>query len=255
MLRVENIKKYFWKSTFMKNCVKAVDGVSFTIGKGETLGLVGESGCGKSTLARIILKLLPLDEGKIYFNDLDITKYSFQQMQKLRREMQIVFQHPDAALNPRKRIRDSLLEPVRLHKLMELKEAEAKVNDYLNFVGLNKEILNRYPHQVSGGQIQRIALARALILGPKFLVLDEPTSMLDVSVQAQIIGLLKTAQEEFGISYLFISHDIDLVKAFSERIAVMCNGKIVEIDKTENIYHLPRHPYSINLMNACKSFT
>ncbi|WP_291580342.1 ABC transporter ATP-binding protein [Clostridium sp. UBA6640] len=254
MIEIINLRKQFKNGIVNRNVVTAVDGVSFKIEKGKTLGLVGESGCGKSTLSRLILKLIKPDSGKIIYNEEDITNYSFSKMRDLRREMQIIFQHPDSALNPKKNIEESLIEPLKLHKIYNKNASQKYIKNYLDFVGLSDEILSRYPYQVSGGQIQRVALARVLLLKPKFIILDEPTSMLDVSVQAQVIQLLKKAQKEFGITYLFISHDIDLVKAVSDDIAVMLDGKIVEIIKAEEIYKNAKNEYTKRLIESFINF-
>lgn len=256
MIRLEKVTKIFKKRSFHSKNTLAVDNVSLTIDKGKILGLVGESGCGKSTLGRMILRLIPVDEGKIYFYNKDITNYTFREMQDIRREMQIIFQHPDTSLNPRKNIKYSLIEPFIIHKLDigNKNKIMSKITEYLDLVGLKEEILDRYPHQVSGGQIQRVVLARALVLQPKLLILDEATSMLDVSVQAQIIELLRDVQKKFDMTYLFISHDIDLVKAFCDDIAVMKNGKIVEAGSSNKIYNSPNHEYTRKLIKAFRNF-
>ncbi|AAO35963.1 ABC transporter ATP-binding protein [Clostridium tetani] len=254
MIKVNNLTKSFSRNGFIKNKSLVLDNVSLHIKKGITLGLIGESGCGKSTLGRIILKLLSCDNGEIYFNKKDITNYSPKNMINLRKDMQIIFQHPDTSLNPSKTILFSLLEPILIHNLMDKNEAIKKIKKYLDYVNLSDEILNRYPHQISGGQIQRIAILRVLLLKPKFIVLDEPTSMLDVSVQAQIIQLLKKIQKEFNITYLFISHDLDLVTAFCDEIAVMDKGKIIEIGKNYDIYNNPQEEYTKKLIHTFKKF-
>ncbi|KEJ00063.1 peptide ABC transporter ATPase [Clostridium botulinum A2B7 92] len=252
MIKVNNLTKTFKRNSFTKNKSLVLDNVSLHIEKGTTLGLIGESGCGKSTLGRAILKLIPLDSGKIHFNDIDITKYSSKYMISLRKDMQIIFQHPDTSLNPSKTILFSLLEPILIHNLMNRNEAMAKIKEFLDYVNLKEEILSRYPHEISGGQIQRIALVRVLLLKPKFIILDEATSMLDVSVQAQIIQLLKKIQREFDITYLFISHDLDLVTAFCDEIAVMNKGKIIEIGKNYDVYNNPHQDYTKKLINTFK---
>ncbi|KGI40001.1 ABC transporter ATP-binding protein [Clostridium tetani] len=254
MIKVNNLTKSFSRNGFIKNKSLVLDNVSLHIKKGITLGLIGESGCGKSTLGRIILKLLSCDNGEIYFNKKDITNYSPKNMINLRKDMQIIFQHPDTSLNPSKTILFSLLEPILIHNLMDKNEAIKKIKKYLAYVNLSDEILNRYPHQISGGQIQRIAILRVLLLKPKFIVLDEPTSMLDVSVQTQIIQLLKKIQKEFNITYLFISHDLDLVTAFCDEIAVMDKGKIIEIGKNYDIYNNPQEEYTKKLIHTFKKF-
>lgn len=256
MIRLEKVTKVFKKRSFYGENTLAVDNISLTIDKGNILGLVGESGCGKSTLGRIILRLIPVDKGKIYFCNKDITNYTFKEMQDIRREMQIIFQHPDTSLNPRKKIKYSLIEPFIIHKLDNGNKNKimSKIMEYLDLVGLKEEILDRYPHQVSGGQIQRVVLARALVLKPKLLILDEATAMLDVSVQAQIIELLREVQKKFDMTYLFISHDIDLVKAFCNDIAVMKKGQIVEFGSSDKIYNSPDHEYTRKLIKAFRNF-
>ncbi|MCT4565130.1 MAG: ATP-binding cassette domain-containing protein [Maledivibacter sp.] len=256
MIRLEKVTKAFKKRSFYGKDTLAVDNVSLNIDKGKILGLVGESGCGKSTLGRIILKLMPVDEGRIYFLDKDITNYTFKEMQDIRRQMQIIFQHPDTSLNPRKKIGYSLLEPFLIHKINNgnRNKMMKKILEYLDLVGLKEEILDRYPHQVSGGQIQRVVLARALVLQPKLLILDEATSMLDVSVQAQSIQLLNRVKGEFDMTYLFISHDIDLVRAFCDDIAVMKTGRIVEFGSSDKIYNTPDHRYTKELIKTFRRF-
>ncbi|SDL24688.1 peptide/nickel transport system ATP-binding protein [Clostridium cochlearium] len=254
MIKVNNLNKTFSRNGFIKNKSLVLDNVSLHIKKGITLGLIGESGCGKSTLGRIILKLLSCDSGEIYFNETNITNYSPKDMINLRKDMQIIFQQPDTSLNPSKTVLFSLLEPILIHKLMDKNQAVKKIKDSLQYVNLTEEILSRYPHQISGGQIQRIAILRILLLKPKFIVLDEPTSMLDVSVQAQIIQLLKRIQKEFNITYLFISHDLDLVTAFCDEIAVMNKGKIIEIGKNYDIYNNPQEEYTKKLIQTFKKF-
>lgn len=244
MIRVENLSKEFKSGLISKKIIKSIDDVSFEIEEGKTLGLVGESGCGKSTLSRVILKLIKADGGRIFFQGKEISNYSFSQMRELRGNMQIIFQHPDSALSPKKTINNSLIEPLKIHKVYKNGESEELIKHYLKFVGIGEEILSRYPHQVSGGQIQRVVIARALLLNPKFIILDEPTSMLDVSVQAQVIEVLKKAQRKFGITYLFISHDIDLVRAISDEIAIMLDGKIVETVKSDRLYEDATNEYT-----------
>ncbi len=248
MIKTVGLKKEFKSGIINKRIVKAVDDVSFEIEEGKTLGLVGESGCGKSTLSRVIQKLIKADAGKIFFNGSDISNYTFSDMRELRAKMQIIFQHPDSSLSPRKTIYNSLIEPLKIHRLYKKGHSEEVIQQYLEVVGLSEEILSRYPHQVSGGQIQRVVIARALLLNPRFIILDEPTSMLDVSVQAQIIQLLKSIQQQFKITYLFISHDLELVKAVSDDIAIMLNGKIVETIKADRLYLDAKHNYTKKLI-------
>lgn len=254
MIRVENLSKAFLRGGVKKEKVQAVNQVSFSIDKGKTLGLVGMSGSGKSTVGRLMLNLLSKDEGKILYDDRDISHLNFKEMKRLRKEIQILFQHPDASLNPRMTIKKSFLEPFLIHELEGKEDPMAKIEECLSFVGLNSEVLSRYPHQISGGQIQRICLGRILLLKPKFVVLDEPTSMLDVSVQAQVIEVLKKAQESFGISYLFISHDLDLIKAVSHDIGVMYQGRLIEKKKTKELYKNPENIYTQKLLNAFSEF-
>ncbi|QGP93846.1 Oligopeptide transport ATP-binding protein OppF [Neomoorella glycerini] len=252
MIRVENLTRTYWVGTFKKKPLQAVDNVTFFIRPGETLGLVGESGCGKSTLARLILGLIPPTSGKVFFDDLDLTAIGPREILAIRKKMQIIFQHPESALNPRMRIFDCLAEPLRLHRIVikgSLEEKE-RVAELVELVGLSKEHLNRFPHELSGGQLQRVVLARALSLHPSFIVADEPTSMLDVSVQAQVLNLLKHVQGLYNLTYLFISHDIEVVHCMSNRIAVMYGGKIVEIGPADSVYKNPLHPYTQLLIRA-----
>ncbi|MEA2032261.1 MAG: dipeptide/oligopeptide/nickel ABC transporter ATP-binding protein [Euryarchaeota archaeon] len=227
-IKVENLKKYFYSGIFRKKEINAVDGVSFEIEEGKTLGLIGESGCGKTTVGRTILRLIEPTEGKIFFDGEDITRLNGNKLKKLGREMQVIFQNPESSLNPRMRIYDSIAEPLRIHKVCNKKEEKGMIFELIETVNLNEELLFRYPHELSGGQIQRVVIARILSLNPKFIIADEPTSMLDVSVQAQILNLMKDLQEKYGISYLFISHDLEVVEWMSDEIAIMDKGVIVE---------------------------
>ena len=228
LLSVENLKKYYYSGVFNKKEIKAVDGVDLEIKSGRTLGLVGGSGCGKTTVARTILRLVEPTDGSIVFDGRDITKLRGREMKNLGREMQIIFQNPETSLNPRMKIYDAILEPLRIHKLCSADEENEKIHKLIEIVNLNKELLFRYPHELSGGQLQRVVIARILSLNPKFIVADEATSMLDPLVQAQILNLMKDLQEKLGISYLFISHDMDVVEWMSDEIAVMDKGKIVD---------------------------
>jgi len=228
--------------------VHAVEDVSFTIYRGETLGLVGESGCGKSTTARLVLKLLESTEGVIRFDGRDITKLSRRQMRPLRREMQMVFQDPYSSLNPRQTIGQIIGAPFAVHKTPG--STKTKVQDLMSRVGLNPEHYNRYAHEFSGGQRQRIGVARALALSPKLIVCDEPVSALDVSIQAQILNLLLSLQKDFDLTYLFISHDLGVVRHVSDRIAVMYLGRIMELGAADDVYLSPRHPYTAALLSA-----
>jgi oligopeptide/dipeptide ABC transporter ATP-binding protein len=229
--------------------VHAVDDVTFSLGEGETLGLVGESGCGKTTLSRALMRLLDSTDGAIRFRGKDITKAGRREIKPLRREMQMVFQDPFASLNPRKRVRQIIGTPLRLHGT-DKNEIEPKVRGLLERVGLASEHMGRYPHEFSGGQRQRIGVARALALEPRLIVLDEPVSALDVSVQAQIINLLDDLQDDFGLTYLFVAHDLSVVRHVSDRIAVMYLGKLMEVSPAEELYTKPIHPYTSALLAA-----
>lgn len=254
LLEVENLKKYFpiRGGNFGKKIgeVKAVDGVSFVIHKGETLGLVGESGCGKSTTGRMLLRLLEPSEGNIYFEGTDIRKLSNPEMRKMRREMQMVFQDPFASLNPRHTVRKILEEPFIVHGEKDKKVRKEKVYELLETVGLNSYHAKRYPHQFSGGQRQRIGIARALAVNPKLIVADEPVSALDVSIQSQILNLLQDLQQKYHLTYLFIAHDLGVVRHISDRVGVMYLGRLVELSESERLYDTPKHPYTEALLSA-----
>ena len=230
--------------------IRAVDDVSLTIRRGETLGLVGESGCGKSTVGRAILRLYEPTDGRILFDGQDITRLSESELRPLRRRMQMVFQDPFASLNPRHSVGRIVGEPLRTHGLAGRRAASARVRELLGVVGLPSDAASRFPHEFSGGQRQRIGLARALALNPDFVVADEPVSALDVSIQAQIINLLERLQEEFDLTYLFIAHDLAVVRHISDRIAVMYLGTIVEVSPADELYDNPLHPYTISLLSA-----
>ncbi len=230
--------------------VKAVDGITFDISRGETLGLVGESGCGKSTTGRAMLQLYRPTAGRVFFEDVELTAMKGERLRRMRRRMQMIFQDPYASLNPRMTVGDIIGEPLLVHGLLRGKERRERVQELLRVVGLNPYFVNRYPHEFSGGQRQRIGVARALAVQPDFIVLDEPISALDVSIQAQIINLLEDLQGEFNLTYLFIAHDLSVVRHISDRIAVMYLGKIVELTSRLELYENPLHPYTQALLSA-----
>ncbi|MBM7661673.1 oligopeptide/dipeptide ABC transporter ATP-binding protein [Bacillus mesophilus] len=254
LLEVRKLKKYFpvKKGLIQRTVgqVKAVDEVSFSLIKGETLGLVGESGCGKSTLGRTVLQLLKPSSGEVMYKGKDLTKMSFKDLRPFRKEIQMIFQDPYASLNSRKSIRDILTEPYKIHSLYTNKEREERVSEMLQRVGLNQAFMNRYPHEFSGGQRQRIGIARALMLEPNLIIADEPVSALDVSVQAQVLNLMQDLQEEFKLTYLFIAHDLSVVKHFSTRVGVMYLGRMVELADKKSLYDQPSHPYTQALLSA-----
>ncbi|TMF35287.1 MAG: ATP-binding cassette domain-containing protein [Chloroflexi bacterium] len=248
LVRVENVVKHFPVGIGLT--VKAVDGVSFEIRHGETLGLVGESGCGKSTLGRLVMQLIPVTSGEVFLDDVQLTKIHGEKLRQQRRQMQIIFQDPFASLDPRMTVGDIIGEPLVNFRMMRGRKLNQRVQELLRVVGLNPNFNNRYPHEFSGGQRQRIGIARALALNPKLIVCDEAVSALDVSIQAQIVNLLEDLQREFNLTYLFIAHDLSVVRHISDRVMVMYLGKIVEIADSIETYSNPKHPYTKALLSA-----
>ena len=252
LVRVVDLVKHFPAGGGLlgRNVVHAVDGVNLAIEQGETLGLVGESGCGKSTLGRVIVRLLPATAGHVYYKDTDLTAVRGEKLRRTRQEVQMIFQDPYASLNPRMTVGDIVSEPLRNFNVARGRQAEQKVQEMMRVVGLNPNFVNRYPHEFSGGQRQRIGIARALVLDPAFIVADEPISALDVSIQAQIVNLLEDLQAKFNLTYLFIAHDLSVVRHISDRVAVMYLGKIVEVGPSEAIRVKPLHPYTKVLQSS-----
>lgn len=250
LLKVEHLKKYFHTT---HGTLHAVDDVSFTLNKGETLGVVGESGCGKSTLGRTILRLHEPTDGKVFFDGKEITALNKHEMKEIRRDMQIIFQDPFASLNPRMTVSETIAESLLIQKLYTRKQAvqlRKRVVELMDFVGLSARLVNSYPHELDGGRRQRIGIARTLALDPKFIVCDEPVSALDVSIQAQILNLMQDLQDEFGLTYLFITHDLSVVKHLSNTIAVMYLGQVVEHAPSRSLFEKPLHPYTQALLSA-----
>ncbi|OIP66968.1 MAG: peptide ABC transporter substrate-binding protein [Oscillatoriales cyanobacterium CG2_30_40_61] len=255
LMRVENLQKHFpvMEGILLQRqvaAIKAVDGITFNINRGETLSLVGESGCGKSTTGRMILQLARPTGGKIYFENTDLTTLNPKELQPFRRRMQMIFQDPYSSLNPRMTVGKIISEPLIIHQLATNKVAQNRVKELLGLVGLNSDAINRYPHEFSGGQQQRIGIARALAMNPDFIVCDEPIASLDVSIQAQVINLMQNLQQTLGLTYLFIAHDLSIVRHISDRVAVMYLGKIVELADRISLYENPLHPYTQALLSA-----
>lgn len=254
LIQVRNLKKYFSvKSQFLggeKKFIKAVDGVSFEIKKGETFGLVGESGCGKSTLGRSITRLYDITEGDIFFEGTNIAKFNKKQMKEYNKRMQIIFQDPYSSLNPNMNVEELINEPLALHTTLTKKERLEKTEHLLEIVGLKKADMEKFPHEFSGGQCQRIGIARAISTEPDFVLCDEPISALDVSIQAQVVNMLEDLQNQMGLTYLFVAHDLSMVRHISDRIGVMYLGNIVEISKSNDLYKNPLHPYTKALLSA-----
>ena len=254
ILQVKNLKKHFpiMEGLFRRQvgAVRAVDGVTFEIYKGETLGLVGESGCGKSTTGRVILRLYDATDGQIVFRGKDITRLTGRSLRQVRPNMQMIFQDPHACLNPRMTVGSIVSEPLEEHSIIHGQDRQDRVEELLQLVGLNPAFKNRYPHEFSGGQRQRIGIARAIALNPEFIVCDEPIAALDVSIQAQVVNLLEELQQELGLTYLFISHDLSMIRHIATRVAVMYLGKVVELAPSEQLYTEPLHPYTQALLSA-----
>ena len=257
LIRVQNLKKHFpiTAGLFRREVgtVKAVDGISFDLMPQETLGLVGESGCGKSTAGRTVLSLYPATEGQVFFNQIELTALGSNELRRMRQKMQMIFQDPQDSLNPRMTVGSIVSEPLLEHTSSGVAERKERVEELLLAVGLNPQYTNRYPHEFSGGQRQRIGIARALALNPEFIICDEPIAALDVSIQAQVVNLLEDLQEKLGLTYLFISHDLSMIRHMAKRVAVMYLGHIVEIASSQDLYTRPQHPYTRALLSAVPS--
>lgn len=254
ILELQDVKKHFpvqkgWGGR-EKSSVKAVDGVNLTVRRGETLGIVGESGCGKSTMARLAIRLLQPSSGSIRFDGQEISDLKSHELRSIRKDMQMIFQDPYASLNPRWTVERTLLEPMRVYGIGNKEEQKARVIELLDHVGLNRSYAKRFPHEFSGGQRQRIGIARAMVLKPKLIIADEPVSALDISIQAQVINLLRELQDAFQLTYVFISHDLSVVEHISDRVAVMYLGRVVELAEKDKLFADPKHPYSVALMSA-----
>lgn len=253
LLKVKNLQKQYPNRTKVskkKSYVKAVDNVSFDVLEGETFGIVGESGCGKSTTGRVIMRLLEANYGSVEFEGTDLMKLSKRKIRKIRRHIQMIFQDPYASLNPRQTVEKILIEPLKVHGIGTSREKKERVSEFLELVGLDSDYKKRFPHQFSGGQRQRIGIARALMTNPKLVIADEPVSALDVSIQAQVLNLLKRLQEELKLTYIFISHDLGVVRYICDRVGVMYLGRMVEIAPSEELYKEPLHPYTQALLSA-----
>ncbi|MBE0688161.1 MAG: ATP-binding cassette domain-containing protein [Anaerolineaceae bacterium] len=252
LIEVKNLKKYFGGGGILKKkpVTKAVDNVSFSIAKGETFGLIGESGCGKSTVARTMIRLYNPTSGSVIFDGIDIARLGENELMPYRRRIQMIFQDPYASLNPRMTVKRIISEPLNAHNICPKSEYEERVAEALLMVGLEPAHMGKYPHEFSGGQRQRIGIARAIIIRPDFIICDEPISALDVSIQAQVVNMLQTLQEQLGLTYCFIAHDLAMVKYISKRMAVMYVGQLVEVSPSEELYRTPLHPYTIGLMKS-----
>lgn len=250
MLEVQNLNKTFTSGVLRKRTVNAVRNVSFSIAEGKTLGIVGNSGCGKSTIARILLSLIQPDSGEIALDSERIPAENLEKRKLLARRIQIIFQHPESSLDPRRKLGYSLMEPMRIHRLFSVNDRRRRLSELMDRVDLSSELLERFPHQISGGEAQRAMIVRALTLDPKVLILDEPTSMLDVSIQAQVMNILRDLQAQLGLTYLFISHDLDVVRWMCDDLAVMTEGRFVEMGPADRILHSAQHPFARKLIDS-----